>query len=161
MTSRFSWYFLPTIITLLSNKGLSTETLIIKCYNSGDSAREPQTPRQNSAANPLSSSSSVSLDNSSDSWGRSSSSDNHSTQVETETSNPTSDTKESFRMEELWETLANLEEVDNKLALNKTPEDDSSKEDDEKHYKQGRESIWLCQGPSYLSMYWALVNFAS
>ena len=44
-------------------------------------------------------------------------------------------------MEELWETLANLEEVDNKLALNKTPEDDSSKEDDEKHYKQGRESI--------------------
>jgi hypothetical protein len=49
---------------------------------------------------------------------------------------PTSGARESFRMEQLWKT-SDLDEVDNKLASNKSPDDESPKEDGDKHHNQG------------------------
>ncbi len=50
-------------------------------------------------------------------------------------------TKEPFRMEELWETLADLDEVNSKLASNKIPDDESSKDEDREHFWQGKTGI--------------------
>jgi hypothetical protein len=41
-------------------------------------------------------------------------------------------------MEELWKTLADLDEVNSKLASNKIPDDESSKDEDKEHFWQGK-----------------------